>query len=184
MLAVISIEPTEASPTPGTCLPLDKGGTGCDMAEAIDHFGIYPVGSIYITTTSANPGTYLGGTWEAFGDGRTLVGVGSNGTTNYTSAQATGGVDSVALNVNQMPNHQHDVALNGDPNFTKWSSTTRQTAASGSSFWTTWEAFGDPSAGPSPSILSWKVKAVAVGGNQAHENRMPYITVYFWKRVS
>ena len=38
---------------------------------------IYPVGSVYISLTSTNPGTYLKGTWAQFAQGRTLVGVGS-----------------------------------------------------------------------------------------------------------
>ena len=54
----------------------------------------YPVGSIYISTSSTNPGTSIGGTWVAFGQGRTLVGVGSNGTTNYSTVEATGGNES------------------------------------------------------------------------------------------
>lgn len=38
---------------------------------------IYPIGSVYISLTETNPGTYLKGTWEQFAQGRTLVGVGS-----------------------------------------------------------------------------------------------------------
>lgn len=38
---------------------------------------IYPIGSVYISLTDTNPGTYLKGTWEQFAQGRTLVGVGS-----------------------------------------------------------------------------------------------------------
>ena len=38
---------------------------------------IYPIGSVYISLTNTNPGTYLKGTWKQFAEGRTLVGVGS-----------------------------------------------------------------------------------------------------------
>lgn len=38
---------------------------------------IYPIGSVYISLTETNPGTYLKGTWQQFAQGRTLVGVGS-----------------------------------------------------------------------------------------------------------
>lgn len=49
---------------------------------------IYPVGSVYISLTSTNPGTYLKGTWEQFAQGRTLVGVGkgSDGTNTQSFA--------------------------------------------------------------------------------------------------
>lgn len=55
---------------------------------------IYPVGSVYISLTSTNPGTYLRGTWEPFAQGRTLVGVGSgsDGTNTKTfDVNDTGG---------------------------------------------------------------------------------------------
>ena len=55
---------------------------------------IYPVGSVYISLTSINPGTYLKGTWEQFAQGRTLIGVGegSDGANTQTfDVNDTGG---------------------------------------------------------------------------------------------
>lgn len=55
---------------------------------------IYPVGSVYVSLDSTNPGTYLKGTWEQFAQGRTLVGVGegSDGTNTQTfDVNDTGG---------------------------------------------------------------------------------------------
>lgn len=40
---------------------------------------VYPVGSIYISTSNANPATLFGGIWEAYGRGRTLVSADSEG---------------------------------------------------------------------------------------------------------
>ena len=70
---------------------------------------IYPIGSIYISTASTNPSTFLGGTWEAYGQGRTLVGVGSNGTNSY-SINATGGSSSVTLSTSNLPAHTHSIS--------------------------------------------------------------------------
>lgn len=55
---------------------------------------MYPVGSIYITYNNVNPGTFLGGTWVQFGQGRTLIGqgTGNDGSTSMSfTANSTGG---------------------------------------------------------------------------------------------
>ena len=46
----------------------------------------FPVGTVIQTTNSANPSTYLGGTWEAFAPGRVLIGAGqgNDGTTSMS----------------------------------------------------------------------------------------------------
>ena len=64
---------------------------------------IYPVGSIYVSTTLKNAEEVenaLGGKWESYGDGRVLRG------TTGTSGQ-TGGLSDVSLTTANLPEHSH-----------------------------------------------------------------------------
>ena len=64
---------------------------------------IYPVGSVYMSTSSTNPRTLFGvGTWERIGAGRGLIDAGG-----AIAAGSTGGADTHALTVNEMPAHRH-----------------------------------------------------------------------------
>lgn len=68
---------------------------------------IYPVGSIYMSTSSTNPGTlFTGTTWSQITD-RFLVGMG----TTYTTAGGTGGASSVTLATGNLPSHRHSVSI-------------------------------------------------------------------------
>jgi len=83
--------------------------------EALD--AAYPVGSIYVSTsltTVDQVKVKLGGTWEVYGQGRVLVGKGSNGTTTYT-AGATGGSESISTKLTEanLPSHTHSFTPTG-----------------------------------------------------------------------
>lgn len=71
----------------------------------------FPVGSIYLSTNSDNPSNYLGGTWESYGQGRTLVGEGtgtdSNNTAKLFNAGATGGEYTHKITLAEIPAHTH-----------------------------------------------------------------------------
>lgn len=68
---------------------------------------IYPVGSIYMSTSSTNPGTlFTGTTWSQITD-RFLVGMGST----YKTAGGTGGASSVTLATGNLPSHSHSVSI-------------------------------------------------------------------------
>ncbi len=55
---------------------------------------MYPVGSIYTSTVSTNPGTLFGfGTWVAFGAGRVLLGNGGG----YTAGSTGGSADAIVV---------------------------------------------------------------------------------------
>ena len=67
---------------------------------------MYPVGTIYMSTSSTNPSSFLGGTWIAWGTGRTPVGV-NTGDGNFNTVEKTGGTATVALSTSQLPVHSH-----------------------------------------------------------------------------
>lgn len=102
----------------GSSAPSDSTGSNGDMYIALESGDfkkdivdlIYPVGSIYISTNSADPSTLFGGTWEAFGQGRVLIGAGTgdDGSTSLSfTAGGTGGEYKHTLSVSEMPSHTH-----------------------------------------------------------------------------
>ncbi len=88
----------------------------------------YPVGSIYTTisskeNTAAKMASEHGGSWEAYGQGRVLMGVGSNGTTNYSTVDSIGGSETYR----HYFNHTHGV-----PGVAHYHGTNSMSAAIGS----------------------------------------------------
>ena len=69
---------------------------------------MYPVGSIKISTSSANPSTYMGfGKWVAWGSGRVPVGVDTSDT-DFSTVEKTGGSKTTNLE------HQHTESVGAD----------------------------------------------------------------------
>jgi len=139
-----------------------------DSGKSIDDIIniIYPVGSIYISTVSTNPGTLFGvGTWTAFGAGRTLVGLDS-GDTAFNTVEKTGGAKTHTLTVAEMPSHEH---INGAGTATVH----QYVLDGGNSNW----PFGG-------GTVAQQRELEAVGGGGAHNNLQPYIVTYFWKRTA
>lgn len=129
----------------------------------------HPIGSIEINVSGTNPETYLGGTWEVFGSGRVLIGVGTGTDTNntsqtFSSAEVTGGEYTHKLTVAEMPSHSHGIY-----------------GAKSGNTWPISNAGNDWQL----TTKSWNINMLTnTGGNQAHNNIQPYITAYFWKRIS
>ena len=131
---------------------------------------IYPVGSIYITTNNQNPSEYLGGKWESFGEGRTIVGAGTgtdeNNVQKVFEIEQTGGEYQHTLTIEEMPRHQHSIY--------RWLQ-------------------GNSSSYEGEKILAAQSNGQEVGnagltnfkgGDQAHNNIQPYIVTYIWKRIA
>ena len=72
----------------------------------------FPVGAIYMSTTSANPGTFwTNTTWQAFATGKTIIGIDTSDT-DFNSVNKTGGSKEVVLTVPNLPIHNHTVGDN------------------------------------------------------------------------
>lgn len=99
---------------PSAQLPAGTGGL--TIEDVID--ALYPVGAIYTSTLSTNPGTLLGrGTWSAFGAGRVMVGHDS-GDADFDTGEETGGAKTKAISahsgaaVADHSAHTHSVTSN------------------------------------------------------------------------
>ena len=74
---------------------------------------IYPVGSIYISINNTNPSSLFGGTWESFGQGRTLIGVNTSDG-DFNGVEKTGGSKTKTIATGNLPAHTHSIpALSG-----------------------------------------------------------------------
>ena len=140
-----------------------SAGGGITAEEDID--AVYPVGSIYTSIVSTNPGTVFGvGTWVEFGAGRVLVGVDS-ADTDFDTVEETGGSKTHTLTVDEIPAHVHDEYTN-------------QNTTGGLVGW------GSARDTSTNNATLTDYDTGSTGGGQAHANMPPYLTVYFWKRTA
>ena len=91
-------------------------GTCTKFENKVDTFldKIYPIGSIYISATLETPAkvaSALGGEWEVYGKGQTIVGVDTN-SSEFKKVEQTGGSksNSTKLTIDNLPSHTHDIA--------------------------------------------------------------------------
>ena len=147
-----------------------------------DFNSIYPVGSVYISTSSTNPGTLFGGTWEAYGTGRTLVGIDSSQTV-FNTVGKTGGAKYVTTS-----NHTH--GLNAGYAMIDASVPEGWLAfnfKSGVPWWThNWNASVSWTGG-TKSKSSYAVSlggTTDAGGSATISVLQPYIVTYMWRRTA
>ena len=130
---------------------------------------VYPVGSIYMSVNSTNPGTLFGGTWERIIE-RFLFGCGER----YPAGRAAG-EDLHKLTINEMPSHGHDLVYDS-----KDSNSGLVVSYAGSGY----RSLSLDSWSWVNSDLRQNIYARNEGGDQAHNNMPPYLSVYIWKRTA
>ena len=79
-----------------------NGSSWVNLSEAFLNY-VYPVGSLYWSSTSDNPSTLFGGTWEPIKD-KFILSAGST----YKNGD-TGGSASVKLEIPHLPKHSHSI---------------------------------------------------------------------------
>lgn len=138
-----------------------NGEYGAFKAVGIDNF--YPIGSIYQSTEATNPATFMGGTWERFGNGKTLIAV-DEADGDFSTVMRTGGEKTHVLTIEEMPSHTHRQyvsANNGNDSIRK-----------------DWDADG------SGKAYDQGMETGRTGGNKPHNNLQPYVTIYRWRRIA
>lgn len=126
---------------------------------------LFPVGSVYFSAANTNPSALLGGgTWEARGQGRFIVGVGTGNDGEEGRAYGAGnsgtGTYRHQLTTAEMPAHTHAARLGSDDN-------------SGGKV----EHGGGVYNGTDSSSIQ------PTGGNGKHENSPPAFGLYVWQRT-
>jgi hypothetical protein len=132
----------------------------------------YPIGTIYHTTstdldTTVKMNAHFGGTWEAYGSGRVLVGKAGSGT--FSTAGATMGAETHTLTEAQMPSHEHEV----------WS----YRVASGAK-WVQVKTGNNNASDSGIDGGQYLGRAVATGGDGSHNNIQPSIVVFRYRRIA
>lgn len=132
------------------------------MKDLIKYTQQYRVGDLYLTTNPSDPSVTLGyGTWERYGEGKALVGM----STKTSDPAWTKGISSQfgsyehKLTVDEMPSHNHTFSMNP-------------------------QDAGDAQSADGTGRANTSFSTEYAGGDKAHNNVQPSITVLVWRRTA
>lgn len=160
--------------------------SGASMNDIINL--VYPVGSIYLSTSSVSPGTLFGGTWQRL-ENRMLIGAGSS----YSVGSTGGSTDAVVVS------HYH-----GIPSLSGTATGGNHNHLFGRNLWAQYEGYGQVVSSPSggANMANAIDRAIGYSGSLtmsvttngsntgwsgesgAGKNMPPYLAVYMWKRTA
>lgn len=134
----------------------------------------YRIGDLFLTTIADNPSSYLGGTWELFGPGRTLVCVDTS-QTEFNSVKKIGGEKTHKLTISELAEHKHEGIYEY---YSKKQISNRGDGGGG------WNNINISQVTGSQDKAYSFLYTANTGGNQAHNNLQPFITCYIWIRTA
>ncbi len=131
-----------------------------------------PIGTILTTISDTNPSSYIGGVWERYGKGRTLVSVDEEDSVSLMKAAGNNGGST-----NPLSSHAHD--FNGR--------TSGESIVAGSTNNPDIKFQGASSGNGLKSAIhshAFSGTTTTTGDNTDHNNWQPFVTVYFWRRTA
>ena len=155
--------------------------TAADIGTGAIFLASHPVGSLFETTVSTNPGTLYGGTWAAWGGGRVPVGV-NTADSDFNTVEKTGG--------KKTERHEFKVGYKGYFGSTVGSDDNMiQAYKYSTSSYGTYAYEGSTQAGVNAGIqASTNTRDVAQASSTGDTSEtsivQPYITCYIWKRTT
>lgn len=144
---------------------------------------IYPVGSIYISTSDISPQELFGGEWDKIQD-RFLLAEGTH------EAGETGGEENHVLTIEEMPEHDHrpqnyDEAGSNSGYSRQFTTNLHTDSDSVSLQRVTASSYSGQyvMAAKAQGDIEGTDYTSKEGGGQEHNNMPPYLSVYMWKRI-
>ena len=150
---------------------------------------IYPVGAIFMSAVSTNPGTYLGGTWEQIKD-KFLLAAGDT----YAAGAEGGSADAVNVShTHTQASHDHSPSGGSGYGFAIYKASggvgrVKVSTSSGTRY--TFAGKSGAADADSSGLLWYKKTSDATpainsaGEDGTGKNMPPYLAVYVWKRTA
>jgi hypothetical protein len=211
------ISPTMASPAMSGTPTAPTAAYGTDTTQVSTTAfvqaalqALYPIGSIYSSTVSTNPGTLFGfGTWVAYAAGRVMVGNGGG----FTAGDTGGSADAIAVththtasSGNQSADHTHSFSATTDTASLTGTFPTSAGANSYSGVFTRGSGYsgngGEPqtnypvnmdashshtvsgTTGTQSANHNHAITVDSAGSSGTGANLQPYVVVYMWNRTA
>ena len=152
-----------------------------DIGTSAIFLASHPVGSLFETTVSTNPGALYGGTWAAWGGGRVPVGV-NTADNDFNTVEKTGGKKTERHEFKIGYKGYYGTAVGSDDNMI-------QAYKYSTSSYGTYAYEGSAQAGVNAGIqASANTRDVAQASSTGDTSEtgivQPYITCYIWKRTT
>lgn len=163
------------------------------LSEIFDK--IYPVGAIYLSTSSTSPSQLFGGDWIELPAGRVLLAQGTADSGIVYTAGSKGGEEKHILTTTETPAHTHTrgtMEIEGRFIIPKslYNIDSMVTGAFSAALQDTSTVYGTTGTISDAKMAvsltaskNWTGATSSVGGNASHNNMQPYLAVYMWQRV-